>query len=149
MTINLDLLTYVTALRLREEAGQRHVFDPLRKKWLAFLPEEMVRQLFVQYLLQQRGLGRGRVAIERQLQFNGMSRRCDVLVFGADGRPMMLVECKAPTVPLSQAVFDQVSQYNLPLQVPYLAIVNGMEMFCCKIDYLGREYQFLETFPDM
>jgi hypothetical protein len=63
-------------------------------------------------------------------------------------QPQMIIEYKAPTIPLQQKVFDQISAYNLILKVDYLLISNGMQHYCCKMDYTNQKYLFLEDIPD-
>ena len=60
----------------------------------------------------------------------------------------MIIEYKAPTVVLTQRVFDQISAYNLLLHVDYLVVSNGMQHYCCKMDYDHQKYLFLEDIPD-
>ncbi len=123
--IDLELMQYKDLVQVKKIEGKTHVFDPLRKKWLVLQPEELVRQLFVQYLLRGKGYNFTRIKVEKSLKVNGLDRRCDLLVYDAAIRPFLMVECKAPQVDISQETFRQIAWYNLPLQVPYLAVTNG------------------------
>ena len=145
--IDLDLLDLREHLQFRTEEGKRYVFDTVRRKWLAAGPEELVRQLFVHYLLLRKGYGKGRIGIEKGLKINGLERRCDVLIYDGNFEPFLLIECKAPKVTLDDAVFRQIAHYNMPLQVPYLAVTNGMITYCCAMDYRERSYTFLREIP--
>jgi hypothetical protein len=60
----------------------------------------------------------------------------------------MIIEYKAPTVPLTQRVFSQISAYNLLLNVDYLVVSNGLQHFCCRMDYDRQTYHFLQAIPD-
>jgi predicted type IV restriction endonuclease len=148
MQLDLGLTSFSDSLRLDHHDGRRFVYDPLRSKWLALQPEELVRQLLVQYLLQARGYNRNRITVERGLKVNGLSKRCDLLVFDSAMAPFMLIECKAPQVALSEAVFRQIAAYNLPLQVPYLLVTNGPVSYCCRMDYSAGRFTFVPELPD-
>jgi hypothetical protein len=60
----------------------------------------------------------------------------------------MIIEYKAPAVPLTQRVFSQISAYNLLLHVDYLVVSNGLQHFCCRMDYDRQTYHFLQAIPD-
>ena len=145
--IELNLLDLREHLQFRTVEGKRYVFDAVRRKWLAAGPEELVRQLLVHYLLLYKGYGKGRIGIEKGLKINDLERRCDVVIYDADLQPFLLIECKAPKVTLDDAVFRQIAQYNMPLQVPYLAVTNGIVTYCCAMDYRQRSYSFLTEIP--
>ena len=117
---HLNLPTY--NIRLREVAGKYDVFDPLRRKYVALTPEEWVRQHF--------------------------SRRCDTVVYDRHVRPRVIVEYKRPTVRITQKVFDQISRYNIVMQVDYLIISNGLDHYCCKMDYEHQTYTFIQNIPN-
>ena len=136
---HLNLPTY--NIRLREVAGKYDVFDPLRRKYVALTPEEWVRQHFVNFLIEQRDYPSGLMANEVSLNLNGLSRRCDV-------RPRVIVEYKRPTVRITQKVFDQISRYNIVMQVDYLIISNGLDHYCCKMDYEHQTYAFIQNIPN-
>ncbi|MCI4650341.1 type I restriction enzyme HsdR N-terminal domain-containing protein [Phaeodactylibacter sp.] len=148
MEIHIDLLRYKDQLRVKRQADKRFIFDRIRKKWLVLQPEEMVRQLVLEYLLQERGYNSNRISMERGLKVNTLDRRFDLLVYDKEVKPYLLIECKAPQVKISQAVFEQVSWYNSSLQVPYLMVTNGRENYCCWMDYEAKSYRFLDVVPD-
>ena len=111
--------------RIRKEGEKEYIFDTLRKKWLLLTPEEWVRQNFVQYLLQVRHYPATLVAIEKELVLGDLKKRFDILVYDADHQPWMMVECKAGSVKLDEAVLQQVLRYNISVPVNYLVITNG------------------------
>jgi hypothetical protein len=111
--------------RMKEEGGKRYLFDGLRRSWLLLTPEEWVRQNFVQYLLQELHYPASLIALEKEIRLHDLRKRFDVLVYDKDHRPWMLVECKAPEVPLSPAVLDQVLRYNISVPVHFIVITNG------------------------
>lgn len=141
--MNSDGLRIVT-----DGDGKRKVFDPLRKKYVALTPEEHVRQTFVAWMTGELHYPASIMANEVSVRLNGMSRRCDTVVFHPDGRPLMIVEYKAPDVQISQATFDQIVRYNMVLRAEYLVVSNGLSTYCCHIDYRTGSYQFIPAVPD-
>lgn len=133
--------------RRRLNGPVEEIWDEVRKRWLVLTPEEWVRQHVVRYLQDQKGYPTGRMAIERGLKVNGMQRRTDVVVYDKLGAPHLIVECKAPTVKITQDVFDQIARYNLTLCVPYLLVTNGMDHYCCQIFHLESRWEFLPEVP--
>lgn len=135
-------------LRIKEEDGILKVFDKLRGKYVALTPEEFVRQHFTSWLSTQLHYPVSLMANEIGIEFNGMKKRCDTVVFNPDGTPLMIVEYKAPEVQITQNVFDQIVRYNMTLRASYLVVSNGLNHYCCKIDYAGGTYHFIPTIPD-
>ncbi len=134
-------------LRIRNNMGKQEVFDSIRKKFVALTPEEWVRQHFIHYLTDHLNVPRSLIAVEAPLHYHRLKKRSDILVYGKDGAPCLIVECKAPEVPVTQAVFDQVAMYNRELKVPYLAVTNGMVHFACFIDHGSGKIVFLKEIP--
>jgi hypothetical protein len=128
------------------EAGPE-VFDPCRRKWVALTPEEWVRQHFLLHLAIDLGCPLSLIATEKTIALNGLTKRADIVVHGADGTPLALVECKSPDVELTQAVFDQAARYNIVFKVKWLLVTNGMEHACCAIDHAGGSVRFVDRLP--
>jgi type I site-specific restriction endonuclease len=128
--------------------GQAKVFDVVRKKWYLLTPEEWVRQHLILFLNKEKGCPLSLMAVEKALQYNGMLRRSDLVVYSTDTTPLLLAECKAPEIRITESVFDQVARYNMSLRVPFLMVTNGLQHFCCKIDFEKESYSFLNTIPD-
>ena len=145
--IDLELLKYKASLRLRKIGQQPQIFDPIRRKWVAYQPEESVRQLFIAFCMTSGFCSSGRISVERELEIHGMRRRYDIVLHDASGQPWMLVECKAPSVTLSQSVMDQVARYNLALRVPYLLITNGWATIACHLDMEQQSYTYIDALP--
>lgn len=146
--LHIDLAQYAPALKVRpDDRGRRTIYDPIRKQYMVLAPEEMIRQLLVQHLIEGCGYPASRIAVECGLHVNGMQRRCDVLVYTPQAQPWLLIECKAPKVRLDQAVFEQIAAYNQVYQVPYLMVTNGATSYCCVMDYTTGTYRFLEALP--
>lgn len=124
------------------------VLCEIRKKWLVLQPEEFVRQLLLHFLISDMKYNRNRITVERGVAVNGDPKRTDILIFDADMRPFMLVECKAPKVPLSTDTFRQAAHYNGAIKVPYLMISNGRDTYAVGIDYEAVDYRFLTSVPE-
>lgn len=134
-------------IKITQKDGKTFILDVLRKKYVALTPEEWVRQHFVHYLLEHKGYPQGLLANEVQLNLNGTKKRCDSVLFGNDMKARMIVEYKAPSIEITQAVFDQITRYNMVLKVDYLIVSNGLSHYCCKIDYQTKRYTFLPEIP--
>jgi hypothetical protein len=130
-----------------QKDGKPFIFDIIRRQYVALTPEEWVRQHFVHYLISEKGYPQSLMANEVQLKLNGMSRRCDTVVYDRTLRPRVIVEYKAPTVSITQQVFDQICRYNMVLQVDYLIVSNGLVHYCCKVDNNTHTYTFLKGIP--
>ena len=135
-------------IKIGEKDGKRTIFDFLRRKYVALTPEEWVRQHFTHFLVAQKGYPKGLLANEVELRVGEKRLRCDTVLYNKEGQPRMIVEYKAPTIQLQQKTFDQISVYNLLLHVDYLIVSNGLQHYCCKMDYEGQKYVFVEGIPD-
>ena len=124
------------------------IFDCIRRKNVALTPEEWVRQHFVNYLITEKKFPKERIANEVTVSLNGMSRRCDTVVYNQFIEPIVIIEYKAPSVPISQDVFEQITRYNICLRVGILIVSNGMEHYCCRIDYKNATYSYLKEIPE-
>jgi len=134
--------------KLKQTGLNRQIFDAIRKKYVALTPEEWVRQNFIQFLIQNKKFPASLIAVEAGLKINQLQKRLDVLVYNKQGIPHLMVECKAPHIKISQDTFDQIARYNMLFKVKYLVVTNGLQHFCCKMDYSENSYSYLETVPD-
>jgi hypothetical protein len=131
--------------RMKQEEGKHYLFDPIRKAWILLTEEEWVRQNFVAYLVKEKEYPYTLIALERELELNGLKKRFDVLIYDKAHQPWMLVECKAPEVALSEDVLQQALRYNMTLPVPYIIITNGAHTMGWKKE--GAQLQFLTEIP--
>jgi hypothetical protein len=122
------------SIKLRETDGRREVFDMVRNRFVALTPEEWVRQHFIQYLHEVLLYPVELMQVEGAISLNGMTRRCDIVVY-RDGQPWMIVECKKNEIPLTQKVCDQACRYNTVLRVPYLLLTNGRQEVIIAVDF--------------
>ncbi|BEG98606.1 type I restriction enzyme HsdR N-terminal domain-containing protein [Bacteroides sedimenti] len=144
--LSLNLPKYETKIAVRN--GKKVIFDQIRRRYVALTPEEWVRQHFVQFLINYKGYPSALMANEVLLHLNGTKKRCDTVLYKRDLSARMIIEYKAPQVPITQAVFNQITNYNFVLKVDYLIVSNGMNHFCCKMDYENQTYTFLDELPD-
>lgn len=135
-------------IKLRGTKAQPQIFDILRKKYIALTPEEWVRQHFVHFLVEHKGYPAALMANEIQLKVGEKTLRADSVLYSRDLKPKMIIEYKAPHIPITQKVFDQISIYNMLLHVDYLVVSNGLQHYICKMDYNDKKYLFLEDIPD-
>ncbi len=136
------------AIRVKEENGHKQIFDFLRRRYVALTPEEWVRQHFVHFLVECKGYPKGLLGNEIELRVGEKKLRCDTLLYNKELQPQMIVEYKAPDIEITQRVFNQITAYNMLLHVPYLIVSNGMQHYCCQMDYASRRYTFLRDIPD-
>jgi hypothetical protein len=141
----LNLPTY--QFKFKQKEGRAQIFDEIRKRYVALTPEEWVRQNFLQYLIQEKKFPSSLISVEAGLKYNQLQKRMDVLAYDKLGSPYLMVECKAPEVKITQDVFDQIARYNIVFKVKYLVVTNGLQHFCCMMDYENTTYQYLEQIP--
>ncbi len=134
-------------VRTKTEGGRTKIWDTLRGRYVALTPEEWVRQHFVAYLIGEKSYSPALMANEVRISLNGMSRRCDTVVYQRNLKPRVIVEYKRPDVKISQRVFAQICRYNLVMQVDYLIVSNGLEHYCCRMNYRQQTYEFLDEIP--
>ena len=135
-------------IKIANENGHQTIFDVLRRKYVALTPEEWVRQHFVHYLIEHKGYPQSLMANEIQLAIGNKKLRCDSVLYDRSLKPRMIIECKAPTVNITQKVFDQITIYNMLLHVDYLVVSNGIKHYCCRMDYENQKYLFLDDIPN-
>ena len=134
-------------LKTQTSGAQTSVFDFLRRRYVRLTPEEWVRQHFVHYLIEHKGDPAALMANEMSLCIGNKKLRADSVLYNRHLQPRMIMEYKAPTVEITQKVFEQIAAYNLLLHVDYLVVSNGLQHYCCRIDYDKRTYNFLQDIP--
>jgi hypothetical protein len=135
-------------LRAKSDNGRTLVFDDVRSAYVVLTPEEWVRQHFVHFLIEHCNYPATLMGNEVGLTLNGTKKRCDTVVYDRNLKPRIIIEYKAPTVKINKEVFSQIARYNLVLKVDYLIISNGIQHYCCKMDYESQTYRFLNDIPD-
>jgi hypothetical protein len=136
------------SFRIKTAEGKSFIFDSLRKKFVRLTPEEWVRQNFVQFLIKEKNYSASLIAIEAGVKVNNNPQRADLIIFNRSGNPLLVAEFKAPEVKIDQQTFDQIVRYNMQLKVSFLIVSNGLQHFCCKMNYNDNSYAFLPEIPE-
>lgn len=135
-------------IKVAEREGQTTIYDFLRHRYIRLTPEEWVRQHFTHFLVEHKGYPTALLANEVTINVNGVARRCDsVLYKAAGGMPRMIIEYKAPHIHITQSVFQQIYSYNSVLRADYLIVSNGINHYCCHVDYDNMRVDFLKDIP--
>ncbi|MBR5216710.1 MAG: type I restriction enzyme HsdR N-terminal domain-containing protein [Bacteroidales bacterium] len=131
------------------EDGKTKVFDPVRKIYCTLTPEEKVRQMTLYYLVEKKNIPAGLIAVEYSIKVNNLPKRCDIVIFNRQAKPIMIVECKAETVSITEKVLDQAIRYYSGLNVNYLLLTNGKTMYCYHIDIENNKIEALREIPEL
>ncbi|MCQ2059163.1 MAG: type I restriction enzyme HsdR N-terminal domain-containing protein [Bacteroidaceae bacterium] len=132
----------------KNKNGKLQIFDPLRGKYVALTPEENVRQHFISFLTESLGYPRALMQNEVSIALNGLKKRCDTVVYSKSLVPLVIIEYKAPSVQITEKVFNQIARYNFALRVQYLIVSNGSESYCARMDNDFSNWVFLDHIPD-
>jgi len=135
------------ALKTKSVEGTIQVFDVIRKKYFVLTPEEWVRQHFIHYLNNEKNYPMGLMGVEKMIKYNALKTRADIVLYTREGKAKMIVECKAPNIKITQDTFNQIAKYNFKLKVEYLVVTNGIQHFCCRMDYENNSISFLDDIP--
>lgn len=138
----------VYSFRFKNSENKVSIFDEIRKKFILLTPEEWVRQHVIHFLLQDKNYPKSYINVEKLIKINDLSKRYDGVVFQPNGEIFLLIECKAPEVPISQQTFDQIARYNLVLKAKYLMVTNGLNHYFCQMDFENEKYVFLKELPE-
>ena len=147
--IDLPLNRYTDALKTRKSGESTQIWDLTRKTWLVMTPEEMVRQLLIQYFVQECSLSVQRMVTERSLDAIYPSLRYDLAYYDRQGNPLMLCECKAFGVALNDKAIFQLCQYNRVMQVPYLLWTNGPQTCLARKHEEREQYLFCQDATEL
>ena len=142
--LNLPVFSY--KLKLGDN-GMRQIYDSVRRRYVALTPEEWVRQHFLNFMINNLEYPAGLLGVEVMFSMNSLTRRVDIMAYNRLGNPLLAVECKAPGVKLTPAVFDQLAEYNMKFRLAYLVVTNGITHFACRINWEKGSYSFLESVP--
>ncbi|AOM76286.1 type I restriction enzyme HsdR N-terminal domain-containing protein [Pedobacter steynii] len=142
----LNLPQYPFKITLKD--NRHFIFDEIRKKHLVLTPEEWVRQHFIQFLILEKKFPRTLIQIEGGLNLNQLQKRSDIVIFNNSGERIMVIECKAPSVNITQAVFDQASRYNSVYKAKWLVVTNGLKHCYAQIDHMAEKFLFSPELPE-
>jgi hypothetical protein len=133
--------------RLKNEDDKTLIFDQIRKKYIVLTPEEWVRQHYINYLITALDYPKALINVEQGLRYNSLLKRSDIVVFGRDGKPIVLIECKAAKHSLNQKVVEQAVMYNRTIGARYIIVANGIESACLSIDIENSRVDYLQQVP--
>lgn len=133
--------------KTRLSNNKKEVFDPIRRKYVALTPEEEVRQLCLHALVNQYEVPTGLIAVEYSVKLHTLAKRADIVVFGRSGTPLMIVECKAESVQITEDVLHQLLRYHAGLTTPFLLITNGRQQLCLKTGNGAEAPRYLDRVP--
>ena len=114
-------------MRTRLFNGKEQIFCEWRQRWVRLTPEEWVRQQLLHRMVSELGYPASLIAVEKAISVGEAKKRCDAVVYDSAMQALVLIECKAETVPLTQKTLDQAITYNRKLNVPYLLLYNGVQ----------------------
>lgn len=134
-------------LKLEKSEKGITVFDIIRKKYVILTPEEEVRQQFLHFMIHEKQYPKGLLSVEKELKFLDLIKRTDIVLYNRNGKVDLIVECKAPSVNITQDTFDQIARYNMNFNAKYLIVTNGIKHYCCKINYDTSTYTFIKDIP--
>lgn len=132
-------------MRTRIFNGKEQIFCEWRQRWVRLTPEEWVRQQLLHHLVEQLGYPASLIAVEAPIKVGDLQKRCDAIVYNNAMQPLMLIECKAEAVPLTQKTLDQAATYNRKLRVPYLLLHNGPQTVIAFVD--DNTIKFINSIP--
>lgn len=142
----LNLPEYSFTIKTVER--KQYIFDSLRKKYVRLTPEEWVRQNFIYFLVKERKYPPSLIAVEAGFKVNKNPQRADMVVFNRKGNPVLIAEFKTPEIKISQQTFDQIVRYNMSLKVKFLIVSNGLNHYCCSLNYVENTFAYLQDIPD-
>jgi len=133
---------------IKEVNGKRMILDKIRKKYVSLTPEEWVRQNFISFLVEEKKYPASLMAIETKVLINGLPQRADIVIYNTQRQPLLIVECKAPSVKITSQTFDQAARYNIILKTKIICLTNGLNHYCALLDNSGINYNFLQDIPE-
>lgn len=133
--------------RFKNSENKIAAFDEIRKKFIFLTPEEWVRLHTIQYLIIELNYPKSLINVEKQIKLGKRIKRYDIVVYNSLGEIHIIVECKAPSIKITQDTFDQIARYNMSLDATFLMVTNGMDHYYCQLDYELEKYNFLQSLP--
>jgi hypothetical protein len=136
-----------TKLDLTRKSGKIYVKCLVRKKSILCTPEEWVRQHIIAHLIHDLNYPATLVGVEKSIQYNGLTKRWDIVVFNSEFKPHLLVECKAPSIKLSDNTLKQVFSYQNQLNCELIVISNGLDTHTWRINKEAVTLEKLDAIP--
>lgn len=132
---------------IKRNGDKLQIYDIIRKKWIFLTPEEWVRQHTVHFLIEEKGFPSSLIAVEKNLKVNQLNKRFDAVVFHSNGSPLLLIECKAPEVNLTEETLQQALRYNSVLQAPFIILTNGLNTYIGQLNFTNQSFSYLKDIP--
>jgi hypothetical protein len=136
-----------TSLNLTRVKDQIFVNCLVRRKRIVLTPEEWVRQHFIAYLNNQLRHPIEAISVEKSLNYFGLQKRWDIVVYNADFTPSILIECKAPQITLNENTLAQIASYQNKLNCNYLAITNGVDHYFWQVSDVEKKLIDIQELP--
>lgn len=133
---------------IKKENGVQYLRDLFRKKWIVNTHEEWVRQNILHYLNQYLYYPLQNIVLEKKIVINSKTKRFDALITGKNASILMVMECKRPSVELTEETFLQIANYNTFLKAPFMLTTNGLSHIVCFINHKKKSIEYLEHIPD-
>lgn len=133
--------------KIEDSEGKLSIFDSLRKKYLILTPEEWVRQHMISFLVQYRNYPKGLFSLEKEVIYNSLQKRFDILILDREGSPFLIIECKAPSITLSKKTIEQVAIYNKTIEAVFMGISNGRQHLFLKYNSETKNYDQISELP--
>ncbi len=143
-----ELVHFHKFLKIKKEDGKSFVFDPIRRKYLVLQPEELVRQSWIQYLINEKNINPKALQVEKKIAYSRHARRFDLVMYEREV-PLILFELKGFDTPLTQAAAEQIALYNKKLNVPYLVLSNGISHAFFFVDFASNAVNKLNGFSEI
>lgn len=144
LELNLPKYQY----RIEQRAGKLAIFDPIRKKFIVLTPEEWVRQHFVNLLNNHLNYPASLTSIETGHKYNSLTKRSDIMILDNQLSPLVLVECKAASVPIDESTVNQLAVYNTSCKAKLLIVTNGMVTYAGLCKESSDAFEALNEIPD-
>lgn len=136
-----------TDLQLSRKDGEISVLCLVRRKKIRLTPEEWVRQHFISYLSKELLFPLSRIAVEKSIQYAGLTKRWDIIVYDVDFKPYILVECKAPQISISMDTLYQALTYQKEMQGKLIALTNGLHHTYFEVDSAKQQLSVIQELP--
>ncbi len=124
----MDLIFPQYNAKVIKRNGKPYIFDIIRKKYVFLTPEEWIRQHCINYMVDHKNYPKSLISVERGHKINSRQKRSDLVVYNNTGNAEVLIEFKAPDVPINQMVLQQISQYNQTINARVMIVTNGIDL---------------------
>lgn len=141
MKLNFPEYTF----KVTKEENRYLIWDSIRKKNVVLSPEEWVRQHLIEFLNVEYNYPKSLMQLEKQIIYNNLSKRADLVCYNPNGKIILLAECKAPEVSINENTVNQIALYNKELQVPILLLTNGIVHYVLKLT--KGQYTLIKKIP--